>query len=235
MELRAALAAQRLRELREMPHGAGSGFRDGTLPQDTRGVFFGVRLLLGARADPSDADERAWRYVDIAAPENPVVDELEILSRIRCKEGTPRELPEGVEATLYDLWSSVQDDVLREYARRMDPALGASRVPASQAWAIELLASEAAGLAEQDVRASTVRDAGAALSVPRGPLVRRRLSALRSELRDGDRTPRSAALGVLEVIESEGLRPVEDSGGVGARAALTPDRVRLICFQVIHG
>ncbi|MGI8595186.1 MAG: hypothetical protein ACR2ML_12630 [Solirubrobacteraceae bacterium] len=41
----------------------------------------------------------------------PIVDELEILTRIRCADGTPRELPDGVELTLYDLWSSVQSPV----------------------------------------------------------------------------------------------------------------------------
>jgi hypothetical protein len=234
MELRAALAAQRLRELRGMPHGAGSGFRDIALPDKARGAFFGVRLLLGARADPSDVDERAWRYIDFAEPDTSIVDELEILARIRCVEGTPRELPEGIELTLYDLWSKVQADVLSEYARRMDPALVASRVPASQTWAIELLAAEAAGLAEQDVRASAVRDAGAALSAPRGPLVLRRLSAVRRQLRAGDVTPRAAALGVLGIVDSEGLRRVDDGANASTPLALTPERVRLVCFQVIH-
>ena len=233
MELRAALAAQRLRELRAMPHGAGSGFRDGNLPEGTRGVFFGVRLLLGQRTEPSEVDERAWRYVDLATPDRPVVDELEILARIRCDEGTPRELPERIEATLYDLWSSAQYDVLREYARRMDPAQGESRVPASQAWAIEVLASEASALTEHDVPMRAIRNAGAALSVPRSPLVRRRLSTLRRDLRGGDETPLAAARGILDVVESEGLRPVEDDGIRATPASLTPERVRLICFQVI--
>jgi hypothetical protein len=210
------------------------GLRDKLLPDGTQGVFFGVRLLLGPRADPSEVDERAWRYVDLTEPAKPITDELEILARIRCAEGTPRELPDGIEVTLYDLWSSVQDDVLREFARRMDPALGASRVPASQTWAIDLLAGEAAGLAARDVRASAVRDAGAALSVPRSPLVRRRLSALRGELRDGDLAPVAAALAVLEVVSSEGLRPVEAAGSANVQVTLTPERVRLICFQVIH-
>jgi hypothetical protein len=233
MELRAALAAQRLRELRTMPHGAGSGFLNVTLPPGTQGVFFGVRLLLGPRADPSYLDERAWRYVDLADPADPIVDELEILGQIRCSEGTPRELPENIEPTLYYLWSRVQNDLLNDYARRMDPALGGSRVPASQAWAIELLASEAHGLAEQDVKASTVREAGAALSVPRGPLVRRRLSALRREVRNGDRTPRAAAIGVLEVVRHEGLRPVDEGPTASVPVVLTPERVRLICYQVV--
>ena len=33
MDLRTALAAQRLEELRAMPHGAGSGFRNESLPE----------------------------------------------------------------------------------------------------------------------------------------------------------------------------------------------------------
>jgi hypothetical protein len=115
----------------------------------------------------------------------------------------------------------------------MDPALVASRVPASQTWAIELLAGEASGLSEHDVRASAVRGAGAALSAPRGPLVQRRLSGLRHQLRDGDLSPRAAALGVLDVVASEGLRRVDDADRGSGRVAITRDRVRLICFQVI--
>lgn len=69
----------------------------------------------------------------------------------------------------------------------------------------------------------------------RGPLVRRRLSALRGELRDGNLAPVAAALGVLEIVASEGLRPVEDGASTKAQIALTPERVRLACFQVIHG
>ena len=37
MELRAALAAERLRELLAMPHGAGSGFRNELLPAGAPG------------------------------------------------------------------------------------------------------------------------------------------------------------------------------------------------------
>lgn len=233
MELRAALAAQRLRELRAMPHGAGSGFRDTQLPDGTRGVFFGVRLLLGDRVDASPADERAWRYVDLAAPDTSLTDELEILARIRCPEGTPRQLPTDIQPTLYDLWPTVQDDILRAYARRMDPAMASSRVPASQTWAIELLAGQAATLTADGTPASAVRDAAAALSVPRGPIVQRRLSILRRELRDGDSTPLASARGVLDIVASEGLRRV-DLATTAVPVALTPERVRLVCFQVIH-
>lgn len=32
----------------------------------------------------------------------------------------------------------------------------------------------------------------------------------------------------------EGLRRIDDVDGASPRAALTPERVRLICFQVVH-
>ena len=230
MELRSALAAERLGELLSIPHGAGSGFGTESLPAGARGVCFCVRVLLGDRSVPGDADERAWRYVDFASPDEALADELEILKRIRCKEGTPRELPDDVPPKLYELWESVQASILDEYEERLDPANAATRIPSSQSWAIDLLAAEGAHLA---VRASVLREAASALSVPRGPLVLRRLSALRRELANGDTTGSAAALGVLEVVEREGLRPVDEESA-GRLPTLTNERVRLICYQVVH-
>ena len=234
MELRAALAAERLAELRAMPHGAGSGFRSERLPPDARGVFFAIRVLLGDRPQPGALDERAWRYVDLADPEHPITDELEILQRIRCEAGTPRELPDGIAPTVYDLWQTAQSDVLRAAEAERDPASGGTRIPRSQAWAIELLAEQAGALAAHDVRRSHVRDALSALSAPRGPLVQRRLAALRRQLQDNDTTPAAAALGVLDVVATEGLRALDDAQ-LSAQPELTPERVRLICYLVVSG
>ena len=233
MELRAALAAERLRELLAMPNGAGSGFRNEVLPAGAFGVFFCVRVLLGERAVPGETDERAWRYVDLATPDEPLTDELEILKLIRCKEGTPRELPDDVAPTLYDVWESAQAAIRVEYEERLDPASGATRVPSSQSWAIDLLAREGTGLVERGVRASSLREAASAFSVPRGPLVLRQLSALRRQLRDGDLTAAAAALGVLEVVDREGLRPIDEESAARP-PTLTAERVRLICYQVLQ-
>jgi superfamily II DNA or RNA helicase len=234
MDLRTALAAQRLEELRAMPHGAGSGFRNEQLPEGATGVFFGARVLLGARLDPSADDERGWRYVDLGALDEPsLADELEILQRIRCPASEPRVLPEGITPTLYELWERVEGEILADYAERLDPAQAGVRIPASQEWAIETLAAADGLLAGRDVPASVAREAAAALSVPRGPLVRRRLSLLRAELAKGESTPLAAALGVLDVVEIEGLRPPED--GDSHPPPLTQERIRLICYQVVHG
>ena len=152
---------------------------------------------------------------------------------IRCDAGEPRSLPDGVAPTLYELWGRVQGDILAEYAERLDPAQAGVRIPASQEWAIELLASSDALLAGRDVPAAVAREAAQALSVPRSPLVMRSLSALRKELAAGDTTQIAAALGVLEVVADEGLRPPERDDV--QMPALTPERIRLICYQVVHG
>ncbi len=234
MDLRTALAAQRLAELRAMPHGAGSGFSSELLPADAMGVFFGARVLLGPRLEPSGDDERAWRYVDLGSlDEAALADELEILRRIRCDSGEPRSLPEEIAPTLYELWERVQGEILAEYAERLDPAQAGIRIPASQEWAIELLAASDALLAGRDVPAAVAREAAKALSVPRSPLVMRRLSSLRKDLKAGDTTPIAAALGVLDVVADEGLRPPE--ADESRPPALTPERIRLICYQVVHG
>lgn len=234
MDLRTALAAQRLAELRAMPHGAGSGFRNEMLPEGAMGVFFGARVLLGPRLEPSGDDERAWRYVDLGAlEESALADELEILRRVRCDLGEPRALPEGIAATLYDLWQRVQGEILTEYCERLDPAQAGIRIPASQEWAIELLAASDALLAGRDIPAAVAREAAQALSVPRSPLVMRRLSSFRKELKAGDTTQLGAALGVLEVVSDEGLRPPERDES--QPPALSPERIRLICYQVVHG
>ncbi len=233
MELRSALVAHRIEELQAIPHGAGSGFRNATFPDDTTGVFFGVRLLLGPRARPSDRhDQRAWRYVDVAGGGEPITDELEILDRIRCKPGEPRDMPEGFAPTLYELWERVQRSVIDEFNERLDPAVAAARIPQSHLWAIDHLAAQANALAAGGVPDDAIRDADAALRVDRGPIVQRMLNRPRQLLGDGEISAVQAASEILTVVADQGLRPVEDEPE--ARVQLSAERVRLVCYQVVR-
>lgn len=124
--------------------------------------------------------------------------------------------------------------MLRAAEAERDPARGGTQIPRSQRWAIDLLADQARQLTAHDVPRSRVREAVSALSAPRGPLVQRRLAVLRRALADGDRTPVAAALGVLEVVAIEGLRPLEDPGALQT-PDLTRERVRLVCYLVVGG
>jgi hypothetical protein len=231
MELRSALARDRLEELRAMPHGAGSGFLDERLPAGTRGVGFVTRVLLGSEPKPGPDDQRAWRYVDLSTSEV-VADELTILKRLRCAHGTERDVPEGGDTTLYELWDRVRADLVEELNRRLDPAEAAPQVPASHAWAIGLLAQEVGALAGAGASSQAVQDAVDALSVDRGPVVQRMPNRPRQRLADGAISALAAAQEVLDVVSRQGLRPAEAK--TAPTVEVTPERVRLICWQYVH-
>ena len=234
MELRSALVANRIEELEAIPHGAGSGFRNPTMPEAATGVFFGVRLLLGPRPRPDDRhDQRGWRYIDLADADTPVTDELEILDRIRCSPGEPRDMPDGFAPTLYDLWERVQRSVIDEVNERLDPAVAATRIPQSHLWAIDHLAAQANALTEAGVADAAIRNADAALRVDRGPIVQRMLNRPRQLLADSEMSAAEAAHEILKVVDDQGLRPVDDAAE--SRVRLTPERVRLVCYQVVRG
>jgi hypothetical protein len=234
MELRTALANEKLAELEAIPHGAGSGFRDERLPANAVGVFFGVRLLLGPRPRPSDRhDQRAWRYIDLTDPDTPIRDELEMLDRIRCAPGTPRQLPDGAAAMLYDLWARVSQEIMDEHNERLDPALAASQVPRSHLWAIDHLATQTGELEADGVTGEEIEAAAASLNVDRGPLVQRMLNRPRQLMADSEMTPIEAALEIIHIVRRQGFRPVEP--GEDRPVALTADRVRLVCYQVVAG
>ena len=248
MELRQALARDRLDELRAMPHGAGSGFRDQRMPAGARGVVFVTRLLLSPDGRPGSTDQRAWRYVDLYGTESgdgassdstgavgeaeTESDELEILRRVRCASGTPRELAGGSAEMFYDLWARVQTEIIENFNQRLDPAYAAPKIPASHTWALSHLAEQTADLVQSGVPMATIRDADRALAVDRGPIVQRMLSRQRQQLHDGSISPGEAAREILKVVEEQGLRPVEEEGDPAV--ALTPERVRLVCWQLVH-
>lgn len=238
MELRQALARDRLEELRAMPHGAGSGFRDPSLPSGARGVVFVTRLLLSRNVRPGPLDQRAWRYVplpfapDEAGAGETESDELDLLRRLRCAAGTPRDVPESTAEALYELWARAQAEIVAEHNERLDPALAAPQIPASHAWALDHVAEQRPALTEGGVPLSAIRDADRALAVDRGPIVQRMLSRPRQQLSDGALSPHEAASEVLRVVEEQGLRPVEEEAEPAV--ALTPERVRLICWQLVH-
>jgi len=131
MELRAALAAQRLRELEAM--AARSRFRlsGRQAPyRRPRRLFFGIRLLLGDRAEPSELDERAWRYVDPRRARRLDRGRAgDTVAHSLCRGNTPRVAGWNRAHALRALVVCCKPTRLREYARRMDPALAASRVP----------------------------------------------------------------------------------------------------------
>jgi hypothetical protein len=50
---------------------------------------------------------------------------------------------------------------------------------------------------------------------------------------DGEMSALEAAQEILKVVAEQGLRPVDDAAE--SRVELTPERVRLVCYQVVRG
>jgi hypothetical protein len=132
----------------------------------------------------------------------------------------------------YDLWARVQTEIIENFNQRLDPAYAAPKIPASHTWALSHLAEQTADLVQSGVPMATIRDADRALAVDRGPIVQRMLSRQRQQLHDGSISPGEAAREILKVVEEQGLRPVEEEGDPAV--ALTPERVRLVCWQLVH-
>lgn len=234
MELRNALAQGIVGGLERLPHGVGSGFESVSIPDEAVGIFFGARLLLGDRARPSVHDVRAWHYVDLDDQGNPVTDELEILARIKCATATQRIIDDRANTSIHEIWARLQTNIAADFNRALDPAGQGVRLPESQRWATDLISAQVESLTgTASVEMKRLRAASASLSVPRSPTILRQLSRIRRLVKDEEETPLQGALEVLAVVEDEGLRPPDEESATVAQ--LTPERVRLICFQIVSG
>ena len=202
---------QRLAELRAMPHGAGSGFRERVAAGGSS-----RRLLRSAR--PARARGSSPRPTTSApgatstsarSTSAPLADELEILRRIRCDlRRAPRAAGEH------------RTDALRAVGAR------AGRDPRRVRGAARPRPGGHPHPGKPGVGDRAARRVGRAARRPRragGGRARSRAGALRTAqpARDaaplrpaqgaegGDTTQVAAALGVLEVVAVEGLRPPE--------------------------
>ena len=116
-----------------------------------------------ASSPPATTSGRGVTLTSASLDEAALADELEILRRIRCDPASPVASQRNRTGDLR-LWERVQGEILAEYAERLDPAQAGIRIPASQDWAIELLAASDALLAGRDVPAADAREAAKALS-----------------------------------------------------------------------
>lgn len=106
-ELRRALQT-REEELKNLPGGAGSGLRRGTI----RGHFFCARV-----------DEHVLlRFVPIDISKEIERDALGCLRVITCDVDTPRVLSDDLREAAYGAWERARQDILSEWARASDPA-----------------------------------------------------------------------------------------------------------------
>lgn len=196
-EMRAQLARwirqEGEKKLRRLVWGAGAVFRQGPgVPaQGDPGVFFAFRTRSG---------DRYWRHVRGDGATRPEPDAA-ILRRI-----VPGDAP-GLEEPRADLeiaWRAAAASVVREHNALADAGSGDESLGPKQAWALDLLRDPDVPLPEK-----TGEDAAVALAVGRGAIVRRALGDIRRCVESKEISRAEAARRVVELVQQEGLRPVD--------------------------
>lgn len=210
-ELRRELAEGRGDELRALPWGVGTAFRQGAgVPSSgAPGVFFACRVR----------GERYWRYVDAGGV---LSEPAAILRRI-----DPGAAP-GVEAAeigLEEAWARAAESIVEEHnagAAHSGANAQSGSIGEVQSWARALLTDPSVTLPPGGETAYE------ALRVGRNQPVRRALAKVKRETERQQITRTDAALRIAEVVRSFGLRVVELPP---ARSPVTADDVGVVCWM----
>jgi hypothetical protein len=180
--LRRAFMEGEVDRLRDLPWGVGAAFEQGpTVPSvGPPGVFLACRTRSG---------ERYWRYV---VDDDLLSEPATILRRIDPGSAL------GVDQPSIDLetaWAVAAESIVEEHNRLADPSASEESVGPIQRWALGVLRDPSVPLPEGAANAE------AALRVDRSGTVRQALGKIQSRA--------DAALGIVGVVESFGLLPVE--------------------------
>lgn len=198
--------------LRALPWGIGAAFHQGSGVPSTGspGVFLACRTSAG---------QRYWRFVEA---DGTVVDnEASMLRRI------DPGVTQGVDSAEIDLesaWSAAAASIVSEHNLRADPRTAQESIGPNQRFAIDVLRDPAVLLPPGAAAAEE------ALSVERGPTVRRSLAAIRQLVVAGTLSRDEAARRVVDVVETYGLRAVEDEPPL---EPITQDDLGVVCWMAV--
>ncbi len=209
-ELRRALEEGELDRLRDLPWGIGAAFRQGSgVPsQGAKGVFFACRTRSG---------ERYWRYV---TSKSVTSEEAPILRRINPGPAPGAEHP---EVDLESAWGHAVADIVDKH-NRMAESPTEGQIGPAQAWALSVLRDPAVPLppgAEEVARA---------LQVGRPNPIRTALNRIKRDTVGGGVSPSQAAVRIVNVVKSYGLRPVEP---VPRLKPITEEDVGVVCWMAV--
>ena len=209
-ELRRALQEGEIARLHNLPWGIGAAFRQGPgVPsRGAKGVFFACRTR---------SDERYWRYVT----EKDITSEPAVILR----SINPGPAPEA-DAPKIDLeiaWSRAVSDIIREHNELADLPVEEPVGPI-QSWALAVLRDPTVPLP------TGAEEAAEALRVGRANPVRTALANVRRDLRSGAISSAQAAIRIVEVVKSYGLRPVDP---LPRLTPITEDDVGVVCWMAV--
>ena len=206
-EFRRSLMEGELKRLQKLPWGVGAAFPlpppgvfdsgggNGEPPRDRPpGLFFACR---------TKGDDRYWRFVPFAET-RAIGPEPDALQLRRIAPGNTVGLDAlPPEVDLEGAWKRAAASIVEEHNRLAAESREEAAVGPRQQWAIAVLRDPGTGLSGPEV-GRAVR----ALGVGRSQQVRRELGRIEKELAAKEISMSGAAGRILELVASEGLRPV---------------------------
>ena len=178
--------------LRNLPWGTGAVFRrQPDSPQAESGWFFACRTR---------SDDRYWRWVSSDGTTEPEPDAA-ILRRIHPRRAPGLEEPsDGLESA----WRAAVDSIVAEHNELAAADDTGDSIGPMQSWARgAILGDPEVALPDGAEQAADV------LSVGRGSIVRRSLGQIRRRVAAKEISKSQAAVEIVELVQSEGLRPVD--------------------------
>lgn len=209
-----ALHEGEVARLRSLPWGVGAAFQQGPdVPSmGTPGVFFACRTTGG---------QRYWRYVETDG--DLLTEDAVMLRRINPGTAPGSELPAG-GPTLESAWHQAAESIVAEHNRRADPRFEQERIGPSQRNALAILRDPAVALP------AGAAEAEEALSVERGPLIRRALSDVARLLSEAQIDRDEAARRIVGVVVEFGLQSVDPPPPL---EPMTPDELGVVCWMAV--
>ena len=221
-ELRAALARwireEGRKDLEAMRWGTGAVFCQGPgVPsRGEPGVFFACQTGKG---------DRYWRYVTRDGKTGDARTRAEPDAAIlrRINPGEAAGLPEPM-ASLEAAFSAAVGSIVEEHNALADRDGEPESLGPNQAWALEVLGDPEIALPEGGEAAAE------ALAVGRGTIVRRALGDLRRRRARKEISLPEAAAEIVELVRSQGLRPVDPPEAV---EPITEAEVAVVCWMEV--
>lgn len=209
-----ALHEGEVARLRALPWGIGAAFQQGPdVPSmGTPGVFFACRTTGG---------QRYWRYAETDG--DLLTEDAVMLRRINPGTASGSELPAG-DPILESTWHQAAESIVAEHNRRADPRFEQERIGPSQRNALAILRDPAVALP------ADAAEAEEALSVERGPLIRRALSEIARLLNEAQIDRDEAARRIVGVVSEFGLQSVDPPPPL---EPITPDELGVICWMAV--
>ena len=194
--------------IKELPWGAGSGFRGGAV----RGHFFCARV-----------GERLFLRFVPWKDETLVKDTLGCLRLIACGEDTPRDLDPELEQAAYDAWTRARQDIFDEWEFATDPKNLQPKVrPALRNAAEQIRKYPPPEMTQEDVDRLIE-----AIEAPWGDRIAR---PIREAMESA--TGVAASVAIAETVRLLGLEPYKAPDPL---PPIEPQDIRLICWLAVDG